>query len=48
MQASSSLPLGASGQGEAGSVKWWVFLPMCLSLHPQILLPVREEWSSEA
>lgn len=48
MPASSPLPLGASGQEEAGTVTWRVFLPMGLSMHPQTLLPVREEWSSEA
>lgn len=45
---SGMVSLGASGQEEAGSVKWWVFLSMCLSMCPQTLLPVREEWSSEA
>lgn len=35
MPPSSPLPLGASGQEEAGSVKWRVFLPMGLSMHPR-------------
>lgn len=32
-------------------MKWWVFLPLCFNnhpaMHPQTLLPVREEWYVE-